>query len=136
MLTVRIDHIVSTSVPGLEAKDVIDVQVIVASLEPHKPIVDAFSTAHCELSSGDWNHRDHVPATWTGERSAWNEFTFGSANGERPSNIHVRVGGSPNERYALLFRDFLRADDRARQSWGAFKRSLAAEVEDVRSTAG
>ncbi len=132
VLAVRIDHIGSTSVPGLEAKDVIDAQVIVVSLEPPKPIVDAFSTAHFELASSDWNRRDHVPDTWTGDPSAWNKLTFGSGRGERPSNIHVRVGDSPNERYALLFRDFLRADDPAKQSWAAFKRSLAGEAEDLR----
>ncbi|MGB1630632.1 MAG: GrpB family protein, partial [Acidimicrobiales bacterium] len=39
----RIDHIGSTSVPGLAAKDIIDVQVTVASLDP--TIVDAMVDA-------------------------------------------------------------------------------------------
>jgi dephospho-CoA kinase len=41
------------------------------------------------------------------------------------SNVHVRMAGSPNERYALLFRDFLRADEAAREAWSRFKSALA-----------
>ena len=39
-LVVRIDHVGSTSVPGLAAKPVIDIQLSVASLIPRAPIVD------------------------------------------------------------------------------------------------
>lgn len=39
----RIDHIGSTSVPELPAKDVIDVQVIVATLQPTQRIVGAMA---------------------------------------------------------------------------------------------
>jgi dephospho-CoA kinase len=50
---------------------------------------------------------------------------FQPASG-RPVNAHVRVAGSPNERYALLFRDYLRANDDVRDSWADVKRRLAA----------
>src|SRR5947209_19448959 len=37
----RIDHIGSTAVPGLAAKDVIDIQITVASLDASEPLVHA-----------------------------------------------------------------------------------------------
>ncbi|MFF1484155.1 GrpB family protein [Streptomyces sp. NPDC058319] len=45
--------------------------------------------------------------------------------------MHLREAGGPNVRFALLFRDHLRADDTARCSWGAFKRRLARSVPDL-----
>jgi GrpB-like predicted nucleotidyltransferase (UPF0157 family) len=43
----------------------------------------------------------------------------------------VRLRGGPNARYALLFRDYLRADERARDGWGAFKQRLVVNVPDL-----
>ena len=51
--------------------------------------------------------------------------------GQRSVNVHVRIAGGRNVRYALLFCDFLRADGAARDTWGAFKPHLAAHVTDV-----
>jgi GrpB-like predicted nucleotidyltransferase (UPF0157 family) len=128
MLALRVDHIGSTSVPGLAAKDVLDVQVIVGALEPHEALAEQFAAVGFTPKLGDVKLRDHVPTGWTGEASEWDKLLFGPPAGERPSNVHVRVAGAPNERYALLFRDFLRANDRARDLWGSFKERLAAEV--------
>jgi GrpB-like predicted nucleotidyltransferase (UPF0157 family) len=77
--------------------------------------------------SGDWNLRDHVPPNWPGDPAAWNKLVVGPLDkGERLSNIHVRAAGSPNERYALLFRDYLRSDSSARTAWELFKTRLGA----------
>ena len=46
-------------------------------------------------------------------------------------NLRVRVVGSPNERLALLFRDWMRAHPEAVPSYAAFKRALAAAAPDV-----
>ena len=46
-------------------------------------------------------------------------------------NVHVRIAGEHNVRYALLFRDFLCADHAARETWGAFKTRLAETVTDL-----
>jgi GrpB-like predicted nucleotidyltransferase (UPF0157 family) len=43
----------------------------------------------------------------------------------------VRVAGGRNVRYALLVRDFLRADADARDSWGGFKTRLVETVTDL-----
>ncbi len=130
-LALRVDHIGSTSVPGLPSKDVIDVQVVVASLDNEAELTEAFSRIGFSLRPGGWNRQDHIPQGWRGARSGWEKLVFGPPDAERPSNVHVRVRGRPNERYALLFRDYLRADERARQAWGEFKRRLARQVNDL-----
>ncbi len=132
-LALRIDHIGSTSVPGLAAKDVIDAQVIVASLAPQDQdlLVDAFVTVGFARAGDSWNQRDHIPITWTGSHTAWDKMTFRSGPGLRPANVHVRIAGQPNERYALLFRDYLRNDVEARPAWEGFKVRLARESRDL-----
>ena len=121
---IRIDHIGSTSVPGLRAKDVIDVQVVVAELESDR-IIPALELVGFEQSTAAWNLRDHIPAGWAGNPEEWSKLVFAPPGSSRPSNVHVRRCGSPNKRYALLFRDFLRADHGARDAWGRFKTQLA-----------
>jgi dephospho-CoA kinase len=58
---------------------------------------------------------------------------FSPAPGQRLSNVHVRVAGRANERYALLFRDYLRANAPARGAWALFKIRLAEVVPDPNS---
>lgn len=43
----------------------------------------------------------------------------------------MRLPGGPNARYALLFRDFLRADPIARDAWGRFKIRLAQTAREI-----
>ncbi len=122
-LASHIEHVGSTSVPGLAAKDVIDVQVSVPSLEPEAPIFEALAAAGMTDAVPDaW---DHVPPGRVGEPDRWLKLFASPPRGERPANVHVRVAGSPNERFALLFRDFMRANDDARDAWALFKIELA-----------
>lgn len=46
-------------------------------------------------------------------------------------NLHVRGTGSPNERLALLFRDWFRAHSDAVPAYAAFKFALAHSTLDV-----
>jgi GrpB-like predicted nucleotidyltransferase (UPF0157 family) len=126
-----VDHIGSTAVPGLAAKDVIDAQVIVGSLdEDASRALRLLSEAGFVQRDGDWNLRDHIPANWPGDPAAWNKLVFGPVDErQRASNIHLRAVGSPNERYALLFRDYLRCDSSARRAWELFKTRLASVAE-------
>ena len=43
----------------------------------------------------------------------------------RRVNLHVRVAGRANQRYPLLFRDYLRANAVAREAYAEVKRELA-----------
>jgi GrpB-like predicted nucleotidyltransferase (UPF0157 family) len=129
---VRVDHIGSTSVLGMTAKDVIDVQVVVRQL-PDAQLEDGLLAAGFTRSPGAHELRDHVPDSWDGDASAWDKRVFRPPAETRPGNVHVRIAGNPNERYALLFRDFLTADQGCRDAWARFKQRLAVAVDDLNS---
>ena len=119
----RIDHIGSTSVPGLAAKDLIDVQITVTRLG----VADLWPD---ELLPGLVRRDvagDHVPAALPGEPGDW-EKRYWSRPGE--IHVHVRADGRPNQRYPLLFRDYLRDDALAARSYAAVKRALVAIAPD------
>ncbi|MDX6550478.1 MAG: hypothetical protein QOJ31_1162 [Gaiellales bacterium] len=119
----RVDHIGSTAVPGLAAKDVIDVQVAVAALDP-EPLAEALVGCGLILAAGI--DRDHVPPGAVSAPAGWQKLLFRSAPGRRPAHVHVRVLGAPNWRYALLFRDHLRAHPATAAAYAELKLRLAA----------
>ena len=126
----RIDHIGSTAIPGMDAKDVLDLQVSVANLETAALRFDGpLERMGFERSVYDHDHvpagREDDPASWT--KRLWSRRDH--ADGD--VNLHVRVVGSPNERVALLFRDWMRAHPEAIAPYVAIKRSLAAQAPDV-----
>ncbi len=116
----RIDHIGSTSVPGLGAKDVIDIQVTVESLSPE--IVEGLVAAGYRHKDG--NYYDHVPQGEDDSPELWAKLFFNPPDGQRRANIHVRADGNPNQRYPLLFRDYLRAHPNSARSIDLIKREL------------
>jgi predicted RNase H-like nuclease/GrpB-like predicted nucleotidyltransferase (UPF0157 family) len=119
-----VDHIGSTSVPGLPAKDCLDLMVQVAHLD-EEVIVAAMGGRGFRPRPEPWNH-DEVTDGVTHRK-----LVFAPPVGGRSVNVHVRVAGGRNVRYALLFRDFLRSDEAARDTWGAFKTRLAETVTDI-----
>ncbi|WP_052397457.1 GrpB family protein [Streptomyces sp. NRRL F-5123] len=56
---------------------------------------------------------------------------FAPPAGARSRNVHLRAHDGPSARFALLFRDHLRADAESRQAWGDFKQRLALGVPDL-----
>jgi len=122
----RIDHIGSTSVPELCAKDIIDIQITVLQLDG--PIITSLLAAgfarHAEIV------QDHVPPGRAGAQDDWIKLFFTQPPGQRRTNIHVRQTGRPNQRYALLFRDFLRANRATSEAYGQLKRRLASSLTD------
>jgi GrpB-like predicted nucleotidyltransferase (UPF0157 family) len=121
MLALRIDHIGSTSVPGLAAKDRIDIQITVQSFEPALAI--ALQRAGYMRSEG--NISDHIPPGEPNESKNWEKWFFRAPEQQRPTNVHVRRLGLPNQRYPLLFRDFLRATPTASLAYAQVKTALA-----------
>lgn len=118
-----IDHIGSTAVPGLLAKDVIDVQIRVARIDEQR-LTHQFDILGYRRRPEPWNN---LEATRTGEIA---KVAFAPPKGARPSNVHVRCDGTTGASDALLFRDFLRHDDRTRDAWGAFKATVAGAIPD------
>jgi GrpB-like predicted nucleotidyltransferase (UPF0157 family) len=121
----RIDHIGSTSVPGLAAKPIIDVQVTVRDFAG---VPEALQAAGLEMSDFTRDHRP--PGTSVPDDEL--EKRLASTREPVPANIHVRIDGNFNQRYALLFRDYLRASPAAAEAYARIKRSLADIVGDDR----
>lgn len=135
-LAERVDHIGSTSIPGMAAKDILDVQVSVADLDEAARAFDeplaglGFEPGPFEFDHVP-SHFDHVPAGRDDDPRQWSK-RFWSRRGRPPAvNLHVRRRGSPNERLALLFRDWFRAHPDAIAGYAAFKVALSAAVPDV-----
>lgn len=123
-IAVSIDHIGSTAIPGMPAKDVIDFQVSVAGLA-FDPIIRGFDRIGFRRRPEPWNN---VEMSF-GIRCK--KLVFAPPAGERASNCHVRIVGQPNALYALLFRDYLRASEEARSRWAEFKTRLAEHASDL-----
>ncbi|MDX1690304.1 MAG: GrpB family protein [Acidimicrobiia bacterium] len=120
----RIDHIGSTAVPGLAAKDIVDVQVTVDALDDDviDPLVGAGYSLH------PWRS-DRSPSDVAVPEGGLDKRVLGEPGGGRPTNIHVRVDGRYNQRYALRFRDHLRAHPVVARAYGEAKRALADLVD-------
>ncbi len=125
-LALRIDHIGSTSVAGLAAKDIIDVQITVAALcEDALAAMEAIGYTLPEIP-----YRDHRPPLAEGPESDWQKWLFRPPAGQRPTNTHMRVQGRANQRYPLLFRDYLRAHPATAEAYAELKRRLAQHLAD------
>ena len=112
-IALRIDHNGSTSVPGLAAKPIIDIQISVARIHP----MDAYRPTLVQLGYTHVPHADdvvcpffHRPATWP--------FTH---------HVHVVEAGGDEERRTLAFRDYLRDHADVAREYEALKRRLAPQ---------
>lgn len=114
----RVDHIGSTSVPGLAAKDVIDLQVVVDDLETARAVAEDLADAG--LVHMPEEYADPLPS---GGQSL--KRFAANADPGRAVNCHVRPAGSPGAVEALLFRDWLRAHPAEVEAYAAGKRDLA-----------
>ena len=111
-VALRIDHIGSTSIPGMDAKPIIDVQISVASLEP----VDPF---RIPLES--------MGFVWRADNPELTKRYFRESPGDRRTHIHVRRAGHWSEQFALLFRDYMRTHPEDAQAYAELKYRLADE---------
>jgi putative glutamine amidotransferase len=111
-LVARIDHVGSTSVPGLAAKPVVDIQLSLRSLTPRDAYVEPLTALGYRWVLDPWDV-DH-------------EYFSRDVDGERRFQIHVCTAGSGWERRHLAFRDWLRAHDDDAASYARLKRELAA----------
>ncbi|MBT2235663.1 GrpB family protein [Nonomuraea sp. NEAU-A123] len=119
-----IDHVGSTAVPGLAAKDCVDIQVLVDAIDEDEQI-RLLAAIGFRCRPEPWNRTEI-----SGGREC-RKLVFAPPVGARRCNVHLREVDGPNVRFALLFRDYLRADDAACQAWGAFKKRLALSVPDL-----
>ena len=128
-LALRIDHIGSTSVPGLAAKDIIDIQVTVSSLDEFARIEELMVT------KGGFRprrgiHEDHVPLGVDQDPIEWRKRYFREPEGAKRTHIHVREMNRKNQKYPLLFRDFLRNNETSMKLYELIKIRLAELFPD------
>ncbi len=126
----RFEHIGSTAIPGMAAKDVLDLQISVADLDA---VSAAVSVPLEELDFRRSSHvTDHLPTGTVDDPDHWSKLLWlRRSSHEIDVNLHVRRSGSPNERVALLFRDWLRAHPTAVPAYASFKMVLAGRCPDT-----
>lgn len=129
----RVDHVGSTAIEGMDAKDVIDIQVTVASLDVADELAAALPAAGYVATSitADVAKPDARSTVaefdHSGDEELWEKRLFCSADPGRPTNVHVRVDGWPNQQFALLFVDWVRANPGVRDEYLGLKRRVAAQ---------
>src|SRR5699024_4406510 len=119
---VRIDHIGSTAVPELPAKDVIDLQLVVPTLGAADSLEEVLAEAGFPRRAGEWSDspRDPDPTP-----DVWEKRFHQHADPGRPANLHVRSPDGPAWWLSLLFRDWLDAHPAERTAYAEHKRRLA-----------
>jgi GrpB-like predicted nucleotidyltransferase (UPF0157 family) len=110
--TARVEHVGSTSVPGLAAKPILDIDVIVDEAD-----APAAVTA---LEQIGYVHRGDLGVTGR-------EAFF--APGEPRRHVYVCTAGTANVRNHLAVRDVLRSDDGLRDAYADVKRALADDPD-------
>jgi GrpB-like predicted nucleotidyltransferase (UPF0157 family) len=128
-MALRVDHIGSTAIPGMAAKAVFDLQIAVSDLDE---AARAFDGPLTRLGFDRWPYiQDHLPAGIEDDPVRWQKRLWSRReHSEDDVNLHVRRRGAPNERLALLFRDWFRAHPEAVPSYAGFKQVLAFAVAD------
>ncbi|WP_265446467.1 GrpB family protein [Flexivirga meconopsidis] len=111
--TVRIEHVGSTSVPGLAAKPILDIDIIVDGAH--------LSAAIDALQGIGYAHRGDLGIS---EREA-----FHSPDDDPRRNVYVCRTGSLSVRNHLAVRAVLRARPDLREEYAAVKLSLAANPD-------
>ncbi|ADB32066.1 protein of unknown function UPF0157 [Kribbella flavida DSM 17836] len=125
----RVDHIGSTAVPGLVSKDVLDIQATVSSELQLDEVAQLLVDANWELRPP---RSDHPVPGLPSEALQWVKRLVIEPMYRRRVNLHIRIAGRANQRYALLFRDYLRAHPTTAAAYGAFKeRAARLPLENV-----
>lgn len=114
-LTGSIEHVGSTSVPGLPAKPIVDIQVGVAGLEEARPAFGA-------LEAVGYRHAPVRPDVM--------HFFEKRAPGAQPFNLQLIPYRSDCWNRRIAFRDYLRSHPEAAQEYGTLKRELAQRFHD------
>lgn len=121
-VALRMDHVGSTAVPGLIAKDVIDVQVCV----PDLAAADAVAETLAESGFPRYEHIRHDdPSPLLPKACDREKRVHGGCDPGNVTHVHLRPIGAPAWRHVLMFRDWLRADSEAKTEYAACKRAIA-----------
>jgi GrpB-like predicted nucleotidyltransferase (UPF0157 family) len=116
-LAMRVEHIGSTSVPGLAAKPIIDIDIVVASTDDVRPVIDRMAS---------------IGYRWRGDLGvAGREALWPPADEQLPNhNLYVVVENNRAHLDHWLLRDLLREDTQARERYAELKKRNAELVGD------
>ena len=105
----ELEHVGSTSVPGLLAKPVLDIDLVVLDSADEQAYLPALEAAGYTLTIREPHWHEHRMLKRT----------------EPAVNLHVWTVGSPEAARHTIFRDWLRVNKADRDAYGAHKRALA-----------
>jgi putative glutamine amidotransferase len=111
-LVERVDHVGSTSVPGLAAKPIVDIQLSLVALTPRDAYVGPLQGLGYRWVVDPWDDQ--------------HEYFSLDQGGERRFQIHVCLAGGEWQRRHLAFRDALRREPETAAAYERLKRELAA----------
>jgi GrpB-like predicted nucleotidyltransferase (UPF0157 family) len=114
---VSIEHIGSTAVPGLAAKPVIDIDIVLRSSGQVASVIQL-------LAPLGYHHE--------GNQGVVGREAFSWPSGERRHHVYVVTRGSPSHRRHLVIRDHLRAHPDEGRAYGELKKRLAETYRDDR----
>ncbi len=121
-----IEHVGSTAVPGMPGKDAIDLQIGVPRLADADDPAFVAALARVGFPRVEDYRMDH-PTQDLPDPSLWVKRFHGSCDPGRVVHLHVRELESAGWQYALLFRDWLRAESTAAAEYVDVKRRVAQE---------
>ncbi|MBO1754086.1 dephospho-CoA kinase [Allobranchiibius sp. CTAmp26] len=117
-----LEHVGSTAVPGLVARDVVDVQVRMHHLQDRADALPGALRAAAVVGLRADQDRPH---DWAPRPADWRTLRAGGADPCDVVRVHVREDGSPGARAVLSFRDWLRADAGERAAYSELKSTVA-----------
>ena len=118
-IVMTVEHVGSTSVPGLAAKPIIDLLIVVRSLtearscciEPLEALGYTYLPEYESWLPGELFFRKGMPGPWT-------------------HHVHMMEPSNPHREELVLFRDYLRSHPEIAGSYAHLKRSLALTFGD------
>jgi GrpB-like predicted nucleotidyltransferase (UPF0157 family) len=116
-LAVAIEHVGSTAVPGLAAKPIIDLDVVIADRTDLPAVIQ-------RLRPLGYHHE--------GDLGVPGREAFTTPPGATAHHLYVCAVGTPALDRHLAFRDALRADAAMADAYGDLKRTLAARLSHDR----
>ncbi|WP_316748084.1 GrpB family protein [Pedobacter gandavensis] len=121
-----IEHVGSTAVPGLAAKPILDIDIIVSDEAQLHQVIPLITALGYEFA---------------GEMGIKDRYAFNAVSNLNPDNrkgmiwpahhLYCCIAGSPALNNHLLFRDALRSSPELVMEYGQLKKELAASTNDI-----
>lgn len=108
----ELEHVGSTSVPGLPAKPILDIDLVVPDSTNEGAYVPALEATGYKL---------------TIREPHWHEHRMLKRSDPSAVNLHVWTTGSPEATRHRIFRDWLRTHKADRHAYGSHKQALAEQ---------